>query len=397
MSCDAISSSSAMGPLQIYIMAGQSNMLGMADLKTFPYIGMDPETSPLLDMIYQEPPHENEEQVPSFRECESVWISAIGSNNGDEEERHGKLTVGYGANREKIGPELWFGLTLEHSQPTKQQPILIIKTAWGGKSLHTDFRPPSAGPFEFSSKLLQQLERKGENLDQVKASKKEATGKYYALMMKHIRRALQDIPQVYPEYNATMGYELSGFVWFQGWNDVVDSGFYQERNKPGGYDEYGRLLSLLVQDVRKDLSTPNLPVVIGVIGVHGPQDDNQLHGRFRQAMEMPAQQEELQPIVAVRTESFWDSEIEELDKKWREQVEKKARAIKEEKNLGRDEFRKQIDELAKESFTPVDLKKYKTGKSNAAYHYFGSAKFMARAGQAFAQAVQSLQFCSSVS
>ncbi len=27
-------------------------------------------------------------------------------------------------------------------------PILIIKTAWGGKSLNTDFRPPSAGPYE---------------------------------------------------------------------------------------------------------------------------------------------------------------------------------------------------------------------------------------------------------
>lgn len=24
------------------------------------------------------------------------------------------------------------------------EPILIIKTAWGGKSLHTDSRPPSA-------------------------------------------------------------------------------------------------------------------------------------------------------------------------------------------------------------------------------------------------------------
>ena len=26
------------------------------------------------------------------------------------------------------------------------EPVLIIKTAWGGRSLHTDFRPPIAGP-----------------------------------------------------------------------------------------------------------------------------------------------------------------------------------------------------------------------------------------------------------
>ena len=25
------------------------------------------------------------------------------------------------------------------------EPVLIIKTSWGGRSLHTDFRPPSAG------------------------------------------------------------------------------------------------------------------------------------------------------------------------------------------------------------------------------------------------------------
>lgn len=30
------------------------------------------------------------------------------------------------------------------------EPILIIKNAWGGKSLHTDFRSPSAGRYEFS-------------------------------------------------------------------------------------------------------------------------------------------------------------------------------------------------------------------------------------------------------
>ena len=33
------------------------------------------------------------------------------------------------------------------------QPVLIIKTAWAGKSLHTDFRSPSAGPYQMSYSL----------------------------------------------------------------------------------------------------------------------------------------------------------------------------------------------------------------------------------------------------
>ena len=31
------------------------------------------------------------------------------------------------------------------------QPVLIIKTSWGGKSIHYDFRPPSAGPYQLTA------------------------------------------------------------------------------------------------------------------------------------------------------------------------------------------------------------------------------------------------------
>ena len=64
---------------------------------------------------------------------------------GAEEEYVGRLTAGFGAKEEgqRIGPEFTFGI---YMQKRLDQPILIIKTAWGGKSLHTDFRPPSAGP-----------------------------------------------------------------------------------------------------------------------------------------------------------------------------------------------------------------------------------------------------------
>jgi alpha-galactosidase len=84
------------------------------------------------------------------RVCEQVWTSYFtgsGDNNG---EGFGKLTAGYGSRNNpqesqgKIGPEFTFGLTLDEQL---DEPVLIIKTAWGGKSLHTDFRPPSAGPY----------------------------------------------------------------------------------------------------------------------------------------------------------------------------------------------------------------------------------------------------------
>lgn len=84
--------------------------------------------------------------------CEGVWISYFTGVSTNNFELHGKLTAGYGSmwgqDRTKpgvnIGPEFTFGLAMDAAFA---EPVLIIKAAWGGKSLHTDFRPPSAGPY----------------------------------------------------------------------------------------------------------------------------------------------------------------------------------------------------------------------------------------------------------
>src|SRR4051812_22771255 len=131
-------------PLKVYILAGQSNMEGHAKVETFDYIGDDPATAPLLKQMRT--------ADGKSRVCDHVWISYFtgGAENG---EGFGKLTAGYGSRKNpaedggNIGPEFTFGLTLDDKS---QEPVLIIKTAWGGKSLYYDFRPPSAGPFERS-------------------------------------------------------------------------------------------------------------------------------------------------------------------------------------------------------------------------------------------------------
>ena len=70
---------------------------------------------------------------------------------------------------------------------------------------------------------------------------RKATGRFYQLMMQHIRNVLDDIPSIVPSYTDQQGYELSGFVWFQGFNDVIDRTVYPRRDQPGGYDERGLL------------------------------------------------------------------------------------------------------------------------------------------------------------
>ncbi|MED6326745.1 MAG: sialate O-acetylesterase, partial [Verrucomicrobiota bacterium] len=55
---------------------------------------------------------------------------------------------------------------------------------------------------------------------------------------------------------------LSGFVWFQGWNDMFND---DARNN------YQANLVHLINDIRKEVGQPDLPVVIGELGNDGPK------------------------------------------------------------------------------------------------------------------------------
>jgi len=365
------SESAAAKPLKVFVLAGQSNMQGHAKVATFDSMATDPETALILK--------EMRAADGTSRVCDQVWISALGVA---EAERHGKLTVGYGANHRdpKIGPEFTFGI---YMQKLLDEPILIIKTAWGGKSLHTDFRPPSAGTYRLNDFQKELYTKRGWDLEEKQAEKDAASGHYYRLMVEHVRDALRDIKRVYPAYAAEQGHELAGFVWFQGWNDMVDSHVYPNRGKPGGYDLYSELLAQFIRDVREDLSAPRMPFVIGVMGVGGVKSKPDY---FREAMAAPALLPEFQGNVSVvLTEKYWDPELGELDKRW-EKVRNKSRALNKDKGLTRAERAAALDEFTAEWFTPRELMLRETAMSNAGYHYLGSAKIMARIGKAFAEA-----------
>jgi len=301
-------------PLKVYILAGQSNMEGQARVETFDYIGEDPATAPLLRAM----------RGPDgkARVCERVWISYLTGSpeRGALGEGIGKLTAGYGSRSNpaedggKIGPEFTFGLTLEKAY---DGPILIIKTAWGGKSLHTDFRSPSAGPYRlnaFQKKLYYGPKGHGVPEDPEKwlADKAKATGRYYRLTIEHVKKVLADPKRVCPAYDAKQGYEIAGFVWFQGWNDMCDGHTYPDRDKPGGFAMYSDLMADFIRDVRRDLSAPNMPFVIGVIGVDGDKASGPI-AHLRPAMAAPATMDEFRGnVAAVETAPYWDYAMEAL-------------------------------------------------------------------------------------
>ncbi len=366
-------------PLKVFILAGQSNMEGHAKIETFDYIGDDPATAPLLKQM------RGADGKP--RVCDHAWISYLtgsGDNNG---EGFGKLTAGYGSRRNpaedggKIGPEFTFGIAMDAAF---DEPVLIIKTAWGGKSLYYDYRSPSAGVFPRSA---QDIEK-----DRNPEAK---SGHYYRLMIDHVKKVVADPNRVCAEYDAAQGYEIAGLIWFQGFNDMVNRDVYPvlpKDSKDNRFAKYSEWMADFIRDVRKDLQVPKLPFVIGVMGVSGSKA-NADNLQFREAMAAPASLPEFAGNVAtVRTADFWDEPLAAIQEK-REEVKQMAYLLKTKNKNHANKDGTMTDAQQKEFLkkfetdliSPQEAARLQRGASNAGYHYLGCAKTFARMGAAFAE------------
>ncbi|MCY2986369.1 MAG: sialate O-acetylesterase, partial [Planctomycetota bacterium] len=118
------------GSLKVFVLAGQSNMEGQGKIAADPksnggkgslqYLVKDPATAARFQHLV--------DQDGKWAVRDDVWIWYLG--------RKGNLTVGYGAREDRIGPELGFGIVMGDCLDNQ---VLLIKVAWGGKSLAQDF------------------------------------------------------------------------------------------------------------------------------------------------------------------------------------------------------------------------------------------------------------------
>ena len=376
----ALDAAPAPKSVKVFILAGQSNMEGHAKIETFDYIGDDPATVALLKQM------RGDDGKP--RVCDHAWISYLtgsGDNNG---EGSGKLTAGFGSRRNpledggKIGPEFTLGLTMDKAI---KEPVLLIKTAWGGKSLYYDFRPPSAGVYPRSPDDI----AKNRNPE-------SGSGHYYRLMVEHVKKVLADAKRVCPAYDATAGYEIAGFVWLQGWNDAVDRNVYPvlpKDSKENRYAKYSEWLADFIRDVRKDFGAPKMPFVIGVMGVGGKNIKADAVA-FREAMTAPALLPEFKGnVVAVPTAPFWSEELGAIADK-HEKVRQMSYYLnsKHKDHANADgkmtaaQKREYLKDYEAKLISPAEAALWKRGASNAGYHYLGCAKTFALMGKAFAEA-----------
>jgi len=317
--------------VKVFILAGQSNMEGKVQRKLIDHQAIDPKTKDFFTHL-----RKDDEWITR----DDVFIKYL--------KEHGGLTTGYGSG-DRTGVELEFGTVMGDKHDA---PVLLIKTAWGGHSLYKLFRSPSAGlPDELLQADLERAKKNVENNNKKRNRQnpmptmddiKQDYGSSYRNMLAEVAETKADYETMFPSLKGKK-FELSGFVWFQGWNDQYN----------GAESEYESNMTLFIKDVRTDLGVPKLPFVIGVMGQNGSKEAKGPMKVIQDAQLAMAELAEFKGNVkAVRTDVLIDKAAEELYPTWKDNVEQWE----------------------------------KTG-SDHGYHYLGSAIWHLRMGRAFAEAM----------
>ena len=317
-----------------------------------------------------------------------VYICSIADRN----QKSGKLGIGYGASDDKIGPEFSFGLSMAEKI---DGPILLIKTSWGGKSLNYNFRPPSLPDFKTTPEYAQAKAKSEENLERYEAAIKSfpqdmkkyqadlaayneqiktadekerkklrapreprkprkpgpfnmyEAGINYRMMNEAIQEVLANLKESHPGYDPAVGYEIAGFVWFQGYNDQFSPEFR---------GNYKNNMITFIKDIRKEYKTPDMPFVIGVLGTGMTAEkvgENEVSLAQRAAAETMGTENGVASVESYKDYSLYSNEV--FQKGW-----------------------------------PQHYHEWDTVGSDRPYHYLGSGAFFVRLGNSFANSMLEL-------
>jgi alpha-galactosidase len=252
-------------PLKVFILAGQSNMVGHGKANEGGNPAFDPKQPQGKDnprevpgglgsmraMVKENPAKFGAQGTTPLVDDKGDWLVRKDIKiyaYCDEKTKKGDLTIGYAApGAPWIGPEFGFG----HAVGNKlADDVLIIKVSTGGTSLAKDWRPPSAV-----------AKRGGE------------VGARFTHMVTTVKEVLANLGSEFPEF-ANRKAEVIGFGWHQGWQDGGDAKMAVE---------YEANMADFVQDVRKEFGA-GMAFVIANSGFFGDKQTG-IRADVRQAQD----------------------------------------------------------------------------------------------------------------
>jgi hypothetical protein len=245
-------------PVQVYILLGQSNMLGFGSIN--PKKG---KAEGCLTHAVKE-----KGKYPYLVDDAGNWterkdvrnVRVMGSGTGGMRLFNNEWMTIKGRN---IGPEIGIGHYVGH---VTDAPVLILKSCIGNRSLGWDLLPPGSEGFEFE----ETNKKTGEKKTYVYAAYKESplrwekgtepkpitwyAGMQYDGDIARAKKVLAELDKYYP---GAKKYEVAGFFWWQGDKD---------RGNAGHAGRYEQNLVHLIKTLRKDFDAPKAKFVCATLG-----------------------------------------------------------------------------------------------------------------------------------
>lgn len=218
-------------PVQVFILMGQSNMLGFGNLDQL--MGVAAEKYPYLIDDGNNWTVRKDVRNVFFcmgEEKHNVWMSAD--------------------NRDTIGPEIGIGNFLGQAMDA---PVMILKSCVGNRALGWDLLPPSAKGTGKDGQSYQGDSEYGNR--KVKANHDGwYAGLQYDQDVGAAQDALRNLSTYYPDAKE---YQVAGFFWWQGCSEGK-----------GNPETYDKNLAFLFSDLKKDFNAPNAKFVGATLGEH---------------------------------------------------------------------------------------------------------------------------------
>lgn len=188
-----------------------------------------------------------------WAERKDVWYKGVVTAGANK-----WLSVGCGAGSSQIGPELGFGHIVGDYH---DEPVLILKASQGNRSLGWDYLPPGSEQFEHEGYIYAGYKDSPARWE--KGSKPEPinwyAGEQYDDCVEAAHTVLDSFDENFPHWKGR-GYEIAGFVWWQGHKDQGSDAHTQR---------YEQNLVHLIKTLRKEFDAPKAPFVIATIGFGG--------------------------------------------------------------------------------------------------------------------------------
>jgi len=239
-------------PVQVYILLGQSNMLGFGKINPSK---KTPEGS-LTHAVKEK------KLYPYLIDDAGNWterkdvrnVRVMGSGTGGMRVFNNEWMTIKGR---AVGPEIGIGYHLGNAIDA---PVLILKSCIGNRSLGWDLLPPGSPGFEFEDKgkVYRYAAYKESPLRWEKGTEPKPITWYAGMQYDgDIARAKKVLAELDKYYPGATGYEIAGFFFWQGDKD---------RYNAGHAARYEQNLVQLIKQLRKDFNAPNAKFVCATLG-----------------------------------------------------------------------------------------------------------------------------------